>query len=134
MKFYLASRFERRKELQGYAQQLEKLGHTITARWLDPAFGHQITEGDQVSQAFNEQLATEDLEDIDNCSDFVVFMPGGSRGGMNVELGYAIALRRVFGNHPRIYVISGHTNVFTYLKFIYHYKDFEDFSINFQTR
>jgi hypothetical protein len=33
--FYLAARFSRRFELQGYRADLQRLDHTVTSRWID---------------------------------------------------------------------------------------------------
>jgi len=35
MKIYLAARYSRREELAAYRTELEALGHTVQARWLN---------------------------------------------------------------------------------------------------
>ena len=110
MKVYLAARFSRRDELNGYRAELEALGIDVTSRWLRGGHewtgtrDHEIPCGDQA------RFATEDLEDIDAADVVVCFTePSGSgpaRGGRHVEMGYAIAREKV------VMVVGHRENVF----------------------
>jgi hypothetical protein len=127
MKFYLAAKFERRSELQSYKNKLEELGHSVPARWLDPQYDERnVAEG----PGWESQVAGEDLDDIMDCDQFVAFNPSSVRGGMNVEIGFALG--RIHFSYLRskrfeIHIIGGASNVFTFLPYIIHHESFEAF-------
>ena len=92
--FYLAARYSRREELQGYKTELEALGHKVYGRWLTGA--HLAAEDDILKRpALGSGFALEDLIDIDQADTMISFTepPRGtaSRGGRHVEFGYALA-------------------------------------------
>jgi hypothetical protein len=66
MKIYLAGRFSRRKELEGWGEQLIALGHTIVSRWSLRDTDHKLVDGLSPQAADHERLrfALEDCEDI----------------------------------------------------------------------
>jgi hypothetical protein len=81
--FYLASRFSRRHELQGYRADLARIGHTVTSRWIDQ-------EQDEVGEA----AAKRDIDDIDIADELILFSEQPrcpTRGGRWFEAGYAVA-------------------------------------------
>jgi len=90
MKFYLAGRYSRRKELLGYAQQLRDLGHVVTSRWLDGT--HEALDS-CASQDDRSFWAEDDLNDINNADIFLAFTESDSsgRGGRHFEAGFAAA-------------------------------------------
>lgn len=102
MRIYLTARWARRDEMKLHRQELQKLGHEVTSRWLD--------EVDGVSPA---DAAAVDLNDIDDAEALIVFTDapdvGYSTGGRHVEMGYAIGI----GRH--ICVIGPRENVFHHL-------------------
>lgn len=86
MKFYLAARYTRIKEMQGIAKRLTEMGHIVTSRWIEGTH-----DWDGVDQQRGQQLALDDLEDLLSANQVIVFTPGGTRGGMHYEFGYAQA-------------------------------------------
>lgn len=95
MRIYLAARFGRRIELCGYAAELERVGITVTSRWIR---GNHEAEGDDLRdrRALARRYATEDLADIDAADAVISFteepdVEGRARGGRHVEFGYAYA-------------------------------------------
>ena len=96
MKIYLASRFSRGRELQGYRDELRQIGLMVTSRWLD---GHGV--GAEANAVYTDEtlatFAVEDLEDIEQADVLIAFTEyrgvGYMSGGRHVEAGYALALR-----------------------------------------
>ena len=118
MKIYLAARYSRRLELCFLRDSLHAAGHQVTSRWL--LGGHQwngtahstadaYESGGMPAEAV--RFAQEDIEDIDGADVLVAFpdpprKSSTSRGGMHVELGYALAKRK------RVIVCGQRQNVF----------------------
>ncbi len=97
-RFYIAGRYARRAELAQVADQIERLtGWTSTARWLTG--DHQDIGPDDDPDRMRH-VAQQDLHDIREADVVFAFTeppdtPGAARGGRHVELGYAIAHRKV---------------------------------------
>jgi nucleoside 2-deoxyribosyltransferase len=95
---YLAGRFSRRDEFNGYAERLRAAGLTVDARWLiedHEWYGEQDAGALQAARAF----AMDDLEDVARADVVLVFTepanPGGrNRGGRHVEYGLALGLAK----------------------------------------
>ena len=111
MKIYLAARYSRHKELQGYAYQLIADGHEITSRWIWG--GHQIDDAGlsvEAQREERERFATEDTDDLMNseiCINFTeIPRSTNSRGGRHVEFGIALGLMK------RCIVVGPRENVF----------------------
>jgi nucleoside 2-deoxyribosyltransferase len=116
MKFYLAARYSRRKELCERRDLLRTLGHEVTSRWLDGDYpadpsGRSLVAPDEV----RARVAAEDMADVLAADLFVAFTEEGrtdGRGGRHVELGIALAAKKrvivvgpaenVFCCHPRV--------------------------------
>ena len=80
MRIYLASRYSRREELCEYRTQLEKLGHTVTSRWLNG--NHQIDDeglSTEAKQEERERFAMEDFQDLIS-SEMLIAFTEESRG------------------------------------------------------
>jgi nucleoside 2-deoxyribosyltransferase len=105
---YLASRFERQAELKELATLMTADGYTITSRWLDHTGGLSVGPGKDPSVA--AAWAEKDLLDVEAADALVLFTDDipTSRGGSNVELGYAI------GRGLRCIVVGPRVNVFHY--------------------
>ena len=107
---YLGARFSRRFELQGYRGDLQRLGFTVTSRWVDL---RQEVEADAA------QCAKIDLEDLDIADTVIAFgdepRSNRSRGGHWVEFGYALAQGR------RMILVGHRENVFTFLPLVEFY-------------
>jgi nucleoside 2-deoxyribosyltransferase len=112
MKIYLAARYSRFAELQGYRAQLEQLSaHRVTSRWIDGS--HQLDEEGLSSPARAEErmrFAREDWNDLRTSDCVVCFTEkprtSNSRGGRHVELGLALAWQK------RTLVVGWRENVF----------------------
>ena len=91
-RIYLAASYGRRAELAVYAEQLEARGYAVTSRWL-------IDGEDDTSSAALRGYAQMALDDIDAADWFVCFLDtpeaGYLTGGKHVELGYALARRKL---------------------------------------
>lgn len=112
MKIYLASRFERQTELRVYAGQLRAAGHIVTARWLVEESDVVLKSGWASDPNVLIKFAQADLKDIEDCDLFAVFTHDGmARGGMHVELGYALAFNKrvmVIGPRPTLFHFLPH--------------------------
>ena len=106
MRVYLAARYSRHKEMQGYRDELAKLGHVVTSRWIN---GDHQAENDNIEKM--AQFAQDDWEDI-HAADWVISFTeeprqmSSSRGGRHVEHGIALALGK------RVIVVGWRENVF----------------------
>lgn len=129
IKFYLASRFGRRDELNGYAQDLRRKGYEVTSRWLTQ---HQKIDiqapGAKYSFDDRRLFAMHDYEDVLRADRLIAFTEdpadldatGGRRGGRHVELGLALAK----GKH--VYVVGHYENVFCHLPQVMFFDHFDD--------
>lgn len=115
MKVYLAAPYGSRDTIRGYAQQLTKVGFTVTSSWL--AETHDINPGTEgaATALTDEQVAKharDDLRDIDQSDLLVLFtsasvgVEGG--GGRHVETGYALSQLGA----PHVIVVGKPENVF----------------------
>lgn len=127
MKIYLAARYSRREELCGYRAELEALGHTVTARWLNGSHqisdngtpigddGESLVEFGQTERAaqLRQHFAEEDLADVIRADLLVAFTEpprsSASRGGRYVEMGVAI------GHGIPVVIVGPRENVFCWL-------------------
>ena len=125
MKVYIASRFSRRHEAHALGRRLQALGHTITSRWSLPDSDHVKPVGmsKQAADAERQRFAVEDIEDLqaaDCCISFMQPPRDNSRGGRQVEFGYALALGH------RMIIIGPRETVFHHLPGVEHYASAED--------
>jgi hypothetical protein len=107
MKVYLAAGYERREEIREYAAQARSKGIEVTSRWLD---GPEM-RFEEVGAGERTIRALEDLDDVRAADVLVAFtIERGSAttagGGRHVELGYALALRKL------VRVVGPSENVF----------------------
>jgi len=123
VKFYLAARYSRRREMCDVSADLEAIGWTPKCRWING--GHGPGEGsDQAAHGDRQRFAMEDVSDLmssDVCINFTeeprVEGPGGSRGGRHVEFGmaYSLGLRQL--------IIGPYENVFHTLPSVERFED-----------
>jgi predicted alpha/beta hydrolase len=125
---YLAARYHRYPELQGYAQRLEALGYPVTSRWIRGDHEHRA-HGLAETDLYLPQWAHEDYEDLMAAQMVVSFTegpgtsPGRSRGGRHVEMGLALA------SYKACVVIGYRENVFHWLPQVDFYPTWEEFYI-----
>ena len=100
MMIYLAARYSRHPEMQGYAADLRAMGHEVTSRWI--LGDHELrSDGQSDTDWWAVRWAQEDWEDLLLASVVVSFteapgnVPGRARGGRHVEFGAALALRKL---------------------------------------
>jgi len=103
---YLAGRYGRRSELQGYARDLARIGVMVTSHWLHPtpaaiAAEEQFGIGPEHSRdilapefrTIVDRSNRDDLEDIEAADSLILFTDERyARGGKHFETGYAYAL------------------------------------------
>jgi nucleoside 2-deoxyribosyltransferase len=122
MKIYLASRYSRFPEMQGYRAELESLGHTVTSRWID---GHQLDDSHLSPELEKIRFAQEDRADLIDADCVISFTEeprtlSTSRGGRHVEFGMAIALDK------RVIVVGHRENVFHSLPGVEFFESWKD--------
>ena len=125
MLIYLAARYSRISELNGYADDLRDVGHLVRARWL--LGDHQIHEGaDKVEAATvsvpleGRPFAEDDFRDVFEADMLIAFSEeprtdGASRGGRHVEFGMALAWGKF------VVVVGPRENVFHTLPKVRHF-------------
>ena len=125
---YLAARYTRREELNGYADQLREIGYSVDARWL--LGEHQVHEGgdkiDGLQNIPDEAIpfARDDVEDVLR-ADFVVSFTepprsNNSRGGRHVEFGMALA------SGKNLIVVGPRENIFHALPDVHRFNYWEE--------
>lgn len=135
---YLAARYSRRLELCEYRAQLEQMGYSVPARWLNGSHqldndGRPIGEtgelmfesGHPSADVYRGRFASDDYEDVCAADMIVAFTEqprsGNSRGGRHVELGIAL------GRGTPVVIIGPRENVFCWLPQVRHYDTWADF-------
>lgn len=142
MRIYLASRYSRREELCGYRTQLESIGHTVTARWLNGL--HQINDAgvpvaddgmtklvrdeDESTEvkviSMRAKFAREDYDDVMSADMLIAFTEKPrselTRGGRHVELGVAIGAGKI------VIVVGPRENIFCWMDTVLHFDNWSD--------
>jgi hypothetical protein len=135
MKIYLAARFDRLPEMNQYAEELRKIGHTVDCRWLNGS--HQLHpgaelidrpkglhEGDGDVPMLAQPFAIDDHEDLINSDAIILFTePPNSyskRGGRHVEFGIAPGLGK------ELIIVGFRENVFHCLPQVKQYRTWEE--------
>jgi nucleoside 2-deoxyribosyltransferase len=125
VKVYLAARYSRKSELLAHRDELDRMGVTVTSRWLDGDYptggdGRSLVAPDEV----RAKVASEDMADVLAADTFVAFTEparSGGRGGRHVEFGIALAA----GKH--CIVIGEAENVFYMLPGVRRFADWGAF-------
>jgi hypothetical protein len=114
MNVYVCAMYARFPEMQGYAKELQALGHTITSRWIRG--DHELrAHGDAERADWQERWALEDWHDLTHADTVIAFTeglgegPGHRRSGRLVEWGMALALGK------RCIAVGTRENVFFWL-------------------
>lgn len=126
-RIYLASRYTRIAEMQGYRDELRERGYLITSRWVEGE--HKMTEAPdyQQSHAQRQSFAQDDYDDL-QAADWVISFteeprtPGATRGGRHVECGLGLAWGK------RTTVIGHRENVFHYLPQVEFFETWHQFA------
>lgn len=116
MKFYVASKWDKRTLTKGVISIIESKGHEVAHDWTE----HQDVRPFGENLKLANEYACADMDAIKS-SDFFLIIDDGSEAsqGANTELGAAIALHREFGR-PKIYVLANGSmnNIFYYMPFV----------------
>ena len=120
MKFYLASRYDDRRQLCEIRERLLAQGHEVTARWLNGS--HELHEGVEHAEDAR-RFAEEDLRDIERADAVVLFNNPASlesvRGGRHIEFGYALALGKL------LLIVGPRLSVFHHLEQVYQFDQWD---------
>ena len=122
---YLAARYDRRRELCRYRDDLTALGYSVQARWLDGTHelkayetlvgdaGRALIDApcdDLHAANMRRTFCLEDVEDVLGADMVISFTEssrsGFPRGGRHVEFGMALAMRK------RLVVVGHRENLF----------------------
>ena len=95
MRIYIAGCYEERERLEGYAEQLRALGHTIESTWLQETGARGSLNMEQ-----EWEVATRDIEELGRADLMIVDTDGQGQGGREFEMGVA------FADHTRIYLVG----------------------------
>lgn len=130
-KVYLAARFSRFPEMQGYKGELERAGFEVTSRWVSGE--HQARDGEVFSQEDRKRFAVEDYGDLCKSDIIICFTegpnpPGRNRGGRHVEFGIALGLEL------EIHVVGHRENVFYCLPSVRFHEDWDHCFVELTTR
>lgn len=110
MKIYLAARFSRREQLNELADELRRMGHIVTSRWLETKWVNRPDQSAAAPPEYRQTYALIDLEDVQAADVMINFtedaIPNAGRGGRHVEFGYAMALGK------RMVVVGYRENLF----------------------
>ena len=124
MRFYLVGPYQWQEQLNGYAKQLEILGHQVTSSWLLCELPDDYPLEDVQKRAF----ASHDLIDIGNTETFIAFLsddPAHGRGGRHVEYGYALGIAEF--RRMQTVVIGETDNIFYLVEQVRRFADWESF-------
>lgn len=104
MKIYIATRFNRKKEVQQLAELLKDNGHQIIADWTK----HPPIKPYQKNQSLSEKFSILAINGIKK-SDIFILLSDQSGTGMYVELGAAITNYLQSGK-PKIFVVGDYND------------------------
>lgn len=117
MKIYLAGRYGRREQLKSVRDELTRLGHEVTSRWLDTEWAPTDGSSSTAPPEYREKYCLIDLEDVLASECVISFTEepdsgNGKRGGRHVEFGVALQAGKrlvvvgwkenIFHHHPRV--------------------------------
>ena len=118
---YLAARFERHEQINGYAFHLLRLPVKVVSRWHNPASNAEIMKPlESLTEIERRRCALRDVWDLKRATHFILFTPGGRSGGCYVEFGWALAQ-----GFP-VSIVGPRTNVFTHFGDIHCYGTFDE--------
>lgn len=117
---YLAARYSRRHEMQGYAAELRAAGHQMVCRWVQ-GDGLPEEDSDEDLRIHGAGYAAMDLADICAAELVILFTDAASvRGGTDVEFGIAIPLEKA------LWVVGPPRNPFHYLPQVQRFDTWEE--------
>lgn len=102
IRFYIASRFNRRKEVRRLYSELRARGHAVAADWTS----HEPIKPYARHPKLARRYATDDTNGAAECDVFILLTDKAGTG-MYVELGVALA-SNLIRSRPRISVVGSH--------------------------
>lgn len=115
IKFYVAAKFARKKEVREIYRKAEKRGWTVTEDWTR----HDKVEMKDIYLTIAEMRAHDDIEGVIN-ADVFIMLADESGPGMYVEFGAAIAYNELMPDSaPIIYILCPEEMKFRSI-FFYH--------------
>lgn len=111
-KYYLASSFDRKEEMQGVAAVVEALGHEVVSSWVfgdqqERADIHALNSGYDEALKLYGRIAQKNISDVTECDVLAQFTEIGSFStGSHVEFGAAMSLGK------DLHVVGPLNNVF----------------------
>ncbi len=120
MNIYLAGRFVRQDALKEVRKTLHnETFHRITSRWLDIT---QIETSDDNWATYAKDCAERDLADVDMADLLILDLPDPKvgKGGLYVELGYALAKGKM------VWIVGNRTNVFCWTNGVKFFSTWEE--------
>ena len=116
MNLYITARFARKDEMIRYAQDLNRLGHQVTSRWL----GVEFDSSTPLTDPSWSDLAQQDLDDIHAADALVCFTePSGGGRARHVEFGIGLGLGK------RLIVVGTAEHLFQALPQVETYPEWE---------
>ncbi len=116
---YLAARYGRHAELEGYAQSLRALGFTVSSRWHSGS--HAFDEDAGITGEQSLRFAQEDITDLLDAETFVTFTGDGDGAtkapGHHIEFGYALA------RWAQIIIVGPRESVFHWLPSVWQFDE-----------
>ena len=104
MKVYVSAKWHLKDQVKQIMAQLRAKGHEITEDWTERAFEREYDKFEQ-SGEFSER----ELEAI-LASDILIHLSDGGGKGKYVDLGIALAGKKLQGKPSIIYVVGENTN------------------------
>lgn len=126
MKFYIASRVWKRKQVQELEQKLMMKGHSMTFDWTKKLI-------DMKDPANIQKSNQDEIRGIQTCDIFVLLGDEDKGAGLHVELGIALAHNEIAGK-PVIYVVNSkkeHCNYYFHPA-VHFLESIEDLMVEFQ--
>lgn len=125
-KVYLAGSYTRKEEIRAYAEELQRMGVEVTARWFREPHAANVTLP-EVPLDKSVQYAQNDIDDINACDTIISFtedpVTGTPRGGRHVEFGYALAKGK------QLICVGPWENIFHYLPQVTHFESWDHLMI-----
>ncbi len=105
MKFYVSAKWQLKESVDEVIQTIQQRGHTLSEDWRK----HQAVKPYDADIKVSQTYASKDVEGVLN-ADALIHLSDVKGVGMYVELGIALASRRLGGDYPLIYVVGKNTN------------------------
>lgn len=116
MKVYLTARFARRDEMSTYVEDLKRLGHQVTSRWL----GVEFDPLTPLSNPRWSELVQQDVDDIRKADALICFTEtSGGGAARHVEFGIGLGLGK------RVYIVGKAEHLFHTLTQLDVYPDWD---------